>query len=579
MTSLDDAILRLQQNDQQWIAFLEEGHCVVLAPPGSGKTSLLTAKLAARLAGSPGPRGAACITMTNEAALELRKRLSRLGVQSRTNVFVGTVHSFAMARILRPFAAPAGRSHLLKLRLASNAQRRAILEEVGYEHGYERREFGTVQATVDRARQRLDLSGDVFLGGDRIAAVGREYQDLLEERGLTDFLDVVRHAVELVEEHRWIQDALAAAFPLVYVDEYQDLPPGLNRLVRAWALPSRNDAVLFAVGDPDQSIYGFTGAHPELLVDLAGAPNVELVHLERNYRSGQLLIDASLRALGEPRIIVGERADGDIQIHRALGGEPAMYLRAVELVQAAISEGTSLEEIAVLSSWGQDKDNVASALRQAGLPVFARDDSGWRATAATSLVESAAQWCAQDGTPGLALGNLAEGFAMMFWRMPNSHKMLADTIDVLLSAVPTGSASSFLQSILNAGLRDSLGTGRDEDAVEITAMQTALAEHEEASVADLGERARSPGHVMVTTIHSAKGLEFDVVVVVGTDNAAIEGFSPTTEELTEARRKFYVALTRARHVVHLVYTDRRTSGRTGNTYVVEPSALLRGLLP
>ena len=105
MSALSEAIAELGTNDRQWEAFQTEGHCAVLAPPGSGKTKLLTTKLAHALVHDVvrAPRGAACITMTNEAALELRRRMRKLGVRQRPNFFVGTVHAFALSRIILPF--------------------------------------------------------------------------------------------------------------------------------------------------------------------------------------------------------------------------------------------------------------------------------------------------------------------------------------------------------------------------------------------------------------------------------------------------------------------------------------------
>lgn len=578
MSPLEEAVERLRANERQWDAFEESGHCVVLAPPGSGKTSLLTTKLAAALAEAVGPRGAACITMTNEAALELRRRLTMLGVGGRPNLFIGTVHSFALSRVIQSFAVPAGRSDLVSLRLATGAQRRGILESVAYDLGYERGDFGSVQTTVDRARQRMDLSGNPLLGGDRIAAAGLAYERELSGRGLTDFLDLIRHAVELVEGNEWIRRALTAAFPLVYVDEYQDLAPGLDRLVRSLALSEESGATLFAVGDPDQSIYGFSGAFPELLVRLSQEPEVAMVRLNRNYRSGQEIINGSLRALGESRVISGEHEGGVIRVHAAPGGETAQARRAAELVRSAIERGVAPEQIAVLASWGQDRDRCAAELRAAGIPVFAREDGDWKPTPVTMLVEASASWASQQPRTAKGLGELLGRFADLLRWIHDRHDALSNIAEVLTSTEPESLARAFADRLASAGVERVLASATDDDQIEWAAMQGALSADlgTRMTVAELGARARSPGHVMAATIHSSKGLEFDVVVLAGADTAAIDGFNATAEDTAEARRKFYVALTRARHEVHLVYTDSRTSAR-GNEYRVGPTTLISSL--
>ena len=102
-----------------------------------------------------------------------------------------------------------------------------------------------------------------------IIEVARRYEDELEQRGLIDFQKLVRLAVEFVDGHPFIRKVLAARYPRLYVDEYQDLAPGLDRLVRAMCFNYRTDTELFAVGDPDQAILAFTGTRPELLEELA----------------------------------------------------------------------------------------------------------------------------------------------------------------------------------------------------------------------------------------------------------------------------------------------------------------------
>ena len=127
MSKLSESIAALRKNPKQWEAFQAHGHCVVLAAPGSGKTKLLTTRLASDLLTKiPRPHGAACITLTNPATDELRRRLQDLGVEHRSTLFVGTVHSFALRRIVLPFARIAGRPELLRYVLREAATERGI---------------------------------------------------------------------------------------------------------------------------------------------------------------------------------------------------------------------------------------------------------------------------------------------------------------------------------------------------------------------------------------------------------------------------------------------------------------------
>ncbi|HEX9371104.1 MAG TPA: UvrD-helicase domain-containing protein, partial [Roseiflexaceae bacterium] len=252
MSRLTDAIDELRENEGQWKAFTTTGHCAVLAPPGSGKTKLLTTRLAHDLAcgAIPAPQGAACITLTNEAAGELRRRLRDLGVRSQPHLFVGTVHAFALSGIVGPFARAASRPELAEARLASDREATAAF----------RRAFNAVlgaganplgvKSTMDKVRRLGDYSGDRMLGGPDIAELARRYEAELQAIGVYDFNDLMRHAVAMLREHEWLRRLLISTHPHLYVDEYQDLPPSLDELVRALCFDQAVDATLFAVGDP-----------------------------------------------------------------------------------------------------------------------------------------------------------------------------------------------------------------------------------------------------------------------------------------------------------------------------------------
>jgi DNA helicase-2/ATP-dependent DNA helicase PcrA len=338
-------------------------------------------------------------------------------------------------------------------------------------------------------------------------------------------------------------------------------------------------STLFAVGDPDQAIYAFSGAHPDLLRDLAVEPDVTQVSLERNYRCAQGIIDISLRALGEDRTISGERAGGSLEIHAVTGGEIAQCNKALELVQAAVEQGMAYEQIAIISPWGQDRDRCARWLREHDVPVFARSDRYWRTTSLTMLLEAMASWTHRREQAGIDLPELLETFSSLV-HGAGEHSVLRSVTRVLLQCGAEVPARDFVEAVAEAALASyTVDPAGSEDARELDRMRQALAvggELAQMLVAELGARARAPGHVMATTIHAAKGLEFDVVVLIGADEGGLPGFSPTDEELAEGRRKFYVSITRAREQVHLVYTDRRVSSR-GNTYPVRPSPFIAEL--
>jgi DNA helicase-2/ATP-dependent DNA helicase PcrA len=563
----------LRENDRQWEAFTTEGHCVVLAPPGSGKTKLLTTRFANDLVTKiERPHGAACITLTNAAADELERRLDGLGVDRRSTLFIGTVHSFALTRIVLPFAAVAGYPELANPKIASDRQVDALLAQAVSEF-YDEYEGRFVDSTVKRVRRMMDPDEWERAGG-YIFQVGQRFEELLHEQGLIDFDDIIIRAVELVEGHEFVRRVLAARYPHLYIDEYQDLAPGLDRLVRALCFDYTANAELFAVGDPFQSIYGFTGSRPELLSELCERSGVSVVHLEINYRSGKEIIRISSQALGEARVIRGLREGGTVQAHKVPEGFDQQLVAVAELVERYVEGGTAYDEIALLCQSNAECLKAADALRGAGLPVFVRDDAEYRVTAATGLVEALAAWAVLPrGQSGHRLGML-----LRRWRLFVRDADVA-LVRLLLDLREQAEepALDFLAALDELGLKRSLATpARADDSIEMAKLRRSLTGGKLAgwTLGDLAERARALGRVYVTTMTSSKGLEFDVVVMVGIEEGKIPFFRSEGERLEEDRRKFYVSLTRARHAVHIFYSGWFVWERSGRVNRDGPSRFL-----
>jgi len=149
-----------------------------------------------------------------------------------------------------------------------------------------------VRTHFDKFRRSvLDRTSVAWLGSDRYAPLILEYERLLEQAGKIDFDSMVLAGLALIKNHAWIRKVLKAKYPILVVDEYQDLGTPLHQIVMHFCFGG--GIRLFAVGDPDQSIYGFTGANPSLMDELTEREDVEVVHLRLNYRCGKTIIVAS----------------------------------------------------------------------------------------------------------------------------------------------------------------------------------------------------------------------------------------------------------------------------------------------
>jgi DNA helicase-2/ATP-dependent DNA helicase PcrA len=572
------AATELRKNKEQWAAYQSRGHCVVLAGPGSGKTKVLTIKLARLIAEEVAPpRGVACLTYNTECVRELTRRLAKLGIRNNRNVFVGTVHSFCLKAVVLPYARMGGLGLPDPLRVAPPSESdKLFAEALG--------RIISVDERPDEWRRRCDRHRRTYLDRDSPDWRGRdpenanvieEYERLLRRAGFIDFDDMVLLGLRLIESQPWVRRVLTARFPVLVVDEYQDLGMPLHRLVMSLCFGTGSSCRLFAVGDPDQSIYSFTGAQPELLRQLAENGRVEKVHLRLNYRSKASIVSASEVALGEKRGYEAAGGDGGvIDFHKCKDGLPHQIKYACEkLVPDALASGVArnLGEIALLYRDKRQGDVVAEGVAAAGFDFIRTDaNAPYRCSPMTTWLEGCAAWCTggwRAGEPGLS-------DLLAHWRTFNST-VRSDSealvlnrrlVRFLFSHRDTDqSLGTWLTSFNELCLREAFEREPmlTDEALRLTNILGLCEPGKKLSgwsVVQFGGQGGSPNHLNLMTFHSAKGLEFDVVFMLALEQGVIPGYGETTPALKrEPRRLFYVGLTRARYEVHMLYSGWRDS--------------------
>ncbi len=565
-----EAAEQLRDNKEQWNAYNSTGHYIALAGPGSGKTKVLTTKVARMLAEDVRwPRGIACITYSSECARELERRLRAIGVRSSSNLFVGTVHSFCLKAIVQPFARLTDENLPNPLKVATEQEKSASLQAALDKHIGNESPFRWETRIGSYRRTYLDRDSKKWRETDEDAArVIETYEKTLHQRGLIDFDDMVLIGLRLVEKHAWIRKALHARFPIIVIDEYQDLGVPLHRLVMALCFGADTPSRLFAVGDADQSIYGFTGAQPELLEALAKDTRVESGRLRLNYRSRQQLVSASEAALGEVRGYKASAGDGGvIDFHLCPDGADHQASKICdELIPNALRDGTArnIGQIAVLYADKNLGDSIAAAATQRGIDFIRVDKNApYPKTPLTRWLEGCAAWCSggwRSKEPRLSdllgtwksfwLGQLADSELQARRRELVSFLCQARKDNALLKDWLT-EFDSCLSDLISA-----VPTLRD-DAHNVEKILDACENGKPLfgwSVARFGGQLGATDQLKLMTLHSSKGLEFDVVCMLGMDQGIIPWSNLSAQSKREPRRLFYVGLTRARHVVHMLYS-------------------------
>lgn len=559
-------------NPEQLRAARVRSHCVVLAGPGSGKTKTLTTAMArALLEDVEEPRGVACITYNNECAIELETRLALLGIEPSDRVFIGTVHSFAMAQVVGPYARIALPDLQPGFRVATTDERRKAVDDAyraTLNQGEDpQRRWGFAEA---KRRRDVDRTQVAWMGRNpELARFIEDYERRLHEQGLIDFDDMPLLAYRLVRDQRWIRDALRAKFPILYVDEYQDLGHALHELVLSLCFDA--GMRLFAVGDTDQSIYAFTGANPELLDSLTNREDVETVRLRFNYRSGSKIINASMAALGEERGY--EAAEGAAESTIGFRGVPGDLSAQAEFVSKALipelrGRGVPLEEIAVLYRNANLGSLVADAAMAEGIPVVRSDNQALvrRGSRLSRFVEACAAWSAggwEDADPPFhRLSRDATALVYAFGASDDERRQLELELVQFLRFSIGGDPlihdwlQEFREEIVRPW-RARARTPEDEWGAVDEMITRTQAGANEASLtrSTFSGRIVGTGRLNLSTLHSAKGREFDVAIMFGMNRDEMPTWreSQNEQRLREARRLFYVGVTRPRRELYLVY--------------------------
>ena len=550
--------------DQRAAALAVRGPVCILAGAGTGKTRAITHRIAYQIrSGAVPPGQLLAVTFTARAAGELRTRLRALGAQG---VQARTFHSAAMRQLqyFAPRVLGGAMPDLVDntLRLVGNSAARLHLRVDRTEVRDLASEIDWAKATLttpDSYPQRAREAGrQPPLSAETIAKVFAEYEDAKRRSGVVDFADLLMIMTGAIEEHRDVAAEVRARYRHFVVDEYQDVSPLQQRLLDAW-LGDRDD--LCVVGDANQTIYSFAGATPQHLLGFRRRfPQAVLIRLERDYRSTPQVVGLAnrlVRGSDAKLTLIGQRPDGPEPSFAEFDDEPAEAARVAAECRRLIDAGTPAAEIAVLFRINAQSEVYEQALADARVPYVLRGGERFfdrpEIREARLLLRGAAR-AGQDGdTLAEAVRSVLAG---MGWRE---------------DAPPPGGASrerwESLAALVN--LADDLG-----EVVKDAELTHLVAELDNRADA---QHAPTVQGVTLASLHSAKGLEWDAVFLVGlTDTTMPIQHATTDEQIAEERRLLYVGITRAREHLALSWALARSPGQRRGR---RPSRFLDGIRP
>lgn len=623
-------------NPQQAEAVINtEGPMLIMAGAGSGKTKVLTCRVANLLQKGVRPYRILAITFTNKAAAEMRERVNNMSGPAAKDVWLFTFHAFC-ARFLR--------MEIDKLpgyggnfAIYDTADSQNLIKQILKEMNLDDKRFqpSGILSRISNAKNALqDAVAFARQAGDfyeqKVADIYSRYEQKLQLNNALDFDDLLMLSIKLLQENKEVREKYQDRFDYLLVDEYQDTNHAQYLLTKFLAAKHRNICV---VGDADQSIYGWRGADIQNILDFEkDYPDAKVIKLEQNYRSTQIILDAANAVIenntgrkpknlwtenksgadiiyfqavderDEARFVIEQLQNLQRTENKKLGDMAILYRTNTQsriFEEMLIKSGISYNMVGGLKFYERKeiKDIIAylrvifnpadslSLLRIINVPKRGIGDASlakiqaYAAANNVSLFEAVSNAAAIDGLSSRFVSKLDDLAGIIFELMNLANEApVEDLIDRVLR--DTG----YLEELENE--RTPQAQSRIDNLHELISVAQEFAASEEennlenflahvALVSDIDDTELGEDAITLMTLHSSKGLEFPVVFLVGME----EGLFPHARtlmdetEIEEERRLCYVGITRAKEKLFLSSTKMRTI--YGNTVTYPPSRFLQ----
>ncbi len=623
-------------NPQQAEAVINtEGPMLIMAGAGSGKTKVLTCRVANLLQKGVRPYRILAITFTNKAAAEMRERVNNMSGPAAKDVWLFTFHAFC-ARFLR-MEIDKLPGYVGNFAIYDTADSQNLIKQILKEMNLDDKRFqpSGILSRISNAKNALqDAEAFARQAGDfyeqKVADIYSRYEQKLQLNNALDFDDLLMLSIKLLQENKEVREKYQDRFDYLLVDEYQDTNHAQYLLTKFLAAKHRNICV---VGDADQSIYGWRGADIQNILDFEkDYPDAKVIKLEQNYRSTQIILDAANAVIenntgrkpknlwtenksgadiiyfqavderDEARFVIEQLQNLQRTENKKLGDMAILYRTNTQsriFEEMLIKSGISYNMVGGLKFYERKeiKDIIAylrvifnpadslSLLRIINVPKRGIGDASlakiqaYAAASNVSLFEAVSNAAAIDGLSSRFVSKLDDLAGIIFELMNLANEApVEDLIDRVLR--DTG----YLEELENE--RTPQAQSRIDNLHELISVAQEFAASEEennlenflahvALVSDIDDTELGEDAITLMTLHSSKGLEFPVVFLVGME----EGLFPHARtlmdetEIEEERRLCYVGITRAKEKLFLSSTKMRTI--YGNTVTYPPSRFLQ----
>jgi len=605
-------------NEQKKAATFKDGPCLVIAGAGSGKTKVLTTRIANLIENGVKPYNILAITFTNKAAGEMRERVNN--IINAHDAFIGTFHSFGL-KIIRENSALFNLTSAFTL--IDTEDQTSIIKKIMKDINITDKMISPafIKSKISFIKNNMlsdsEIANFLISENEKIAVkIYYEYEKILKRNNTLDFDDLLKKPVELFNSNKEVLEKYQDKFKYILIDEYQDTNEVQYKLVK---LLSKKYLNLFVVGDPSQSIYAFRGANYQNILNFEkDFKGCTVIKLPQNYRSTQTILDVA------NEVISHNKQRKDLDLFSDLGqGVKIKYIRTfndsmenkrvVDEIQKLYEEGYNRKDMAIFYRTNAQSRSIEDALVKANIPYkvfgsfyFYKRKEIKDLLAYLKLIANPSDDVSLErviNEPKRKIGDKT---------IENLREKARSLNISMFEAIDSGKELEFKNLILNLIeiSKDTSITGLIDKTLELSKMKETyendkslesdirlenLMEFRSVSetyeketgnvnlsdflmevslVSDAAEYSADADAVTLMTVHSAKGLEFKVVFIIGLE----ENIMPISkalyddEELEEERRLMYVAITRAKEKLYLLNAGRRML--YGNMQMNPPSRFI-----
>ena len=545
--------------DQEQAKVLDSNnHTIIKAGPGSGKTRVLTLKAAKLLFENIEiPRGIACITYTNKATQELKNRLNLYGIKSRKNLFVDTIHKFCINNILLPFSKLYNDYDISSYKIIKNTTKY-------FDEFFEHFSITDKNAKDNYKKFFKEYKYKQYKNQEKAAQAYEYYSNIFYNNSCLNF-DLVLDVANKIIQDDYVCKCLEAKYPYILIDEYQDSSIAMHTLFKT--LMDKTNIIFYIVGDPNQAIYGFTASSPKYYKELFESEIFQKIEFNKNYRTQNNIFTVVKNFLTNTQQVVAINKNTSCYYKKCNNLEEQVGYIVSNILPKLYSKGILAKDICILYRDFISEIPIIEVLNKFNVNFVDNNkvyvDKEYNDSDLVAFIEDIVLWLLGKNKTDkeITYKQIFSDYIKLFHKKKiisyNDKNELKSNLYKILADYTFNNETKFSDFIKY--LKEHVFIEKlleDNNPDEIDVFKSIINKTECYSIAKFAECIESEDSIRLLSAHSSKGLEYKVVIIPDLEDGRYPSYKSfnNNEKLEEERRLLFVATTRAKDYLFILYS-------------------------